>query len=311
MINPEVVSFAQHGEDIVLETILSGITEGFYVDVGANHPTRHSVTKKFYDKGWRGINIEPNPRLYKLLAEARPKDTNLNLGVSDKKGTLELRLYHSRDGLEGLSTFSAQVKTDNEKSLTADNSKYSDIRVPVKTLASILSENKVKQIDFMKVDVEGLEYEVLISNDWARFRPTIICVEANHIIHDWHGILKKEKYTLLYSDGLNEYFVVNEQKDHLAGQDLVGRIVVAGTDVISPELYELWQGDRNDSKNLRALAKRQQIILDKMSGDIAILERKNTLSLRDRTYFDRLKRAVYGLTVDWFRYKVGNHKKSK
>src|ERR1700742_2763080 len=100
------VTYAQNREDILLDAFFRDIEQGFYVDVGASHPVVSSVTKLFYEKGWRGINIEPSHKYYKLLEEDRPEDINLNVGISDKKGTLTLREYQGY----GLSTFSPMMK---------------------------------------------------------------------------------------------------------------------------------------------------------------------------------------------------------
>jgi hypothetical protein len=82
--------------------------------------------------------------------------------------------------------------------------------VPVETLSNIFSAHKVTAIQFLKVDVEGFEYEVLEGNDWSKYRPEIICIESNHIVKDWHGLLEKNGYKKAFFDGLNEYFVSKE-----------------------------------------------------------------------------------------------------
>ncbi|MDR2831144.1 MAG: FkbM family methyltransferase [Methanobrevibacter sp.] len=94
-----ILSFSEDKEDLILLSFLDKIKNGFYIDVGANDPYADSVTKLFYDLGWNGINIEPLPYMYNKLCEDRPKDINLNIGISNKKGQLELR------SAGGLSTF--------------------------------------------------------------------------------------------------------------------------------------------------------------------------------------------------------------
>jgi FkbM family methyltransferase len=95
------ISFAQNQEDLLLDRAL-GKPNGFYVDVGANDPEIDSVTKLFYDRGWRGINIEPNPVPFRRLAARRPRDINLNVGASNTAG--ELTFYTVPEG-DGWSTF--------------------------------------------------------------------------------------------------------------------------------------------------------------------------------------------------------------
>jgi FkbM family methyltransferase len=207
MTDTTYISFGQNGEDVILYSLLDDIKKGFYVDVGANHPARDSVTKHFYRLGWRGINIEPSPLLHGLMAADRPRDINLMVGVSDKPGELAFRDYPDGDGL---STFSADMQQQYEKSDNYFTNKYKDYKVPVQTLEQIFKQQKVPTIDFLKVDIEGYEYEALVSNDWKKYRPRVVCIEANHIFNDWHPILQKAHYTKVFFDGLNEYFVRDE-----------------------------------------------------------------------------------------------------
>src|SRR5438105_3464493 len=96
-----LISYAQNGEDILLHRALHDVKNGFYVDVGAWDPTLDSVTKHFYDRGWRGINIEPGQIFQKLAAE-RPEDLNLNIAVSDRSGLVELYESPANSGLSSL-----------------------------------------------------------------------------------------------------------------------------------------------------------------------------------------------------------------
>lgn len=230
------ISYAQNREDIVIEAMLNGIERGVYVDIGANHPIQHSVTKLFYDHGWRGINIEPNPNMYALLKRYRPEDDNLNIGISDKEGKLKLRLYHSSDGLEGLSTFSDEIKADYRRTKYEEAKKFTDKTVPVKRLDTVLARHlKDRIINFMKVDVEGLEYEVLASNDWQRFRPQVLCIEANHMIKDWRPILETNNYHLIFSDGLNDYYVADECSEIDFSYP---EVFLAGTRILDKNTYD-------------------------------------------------------------------------
>ena len=91
------IYYSQNRENLILDGILRNVSEGYYVDVGANHPVMNSVTKIFYDKGWSGINIEPNELLYHELCVQRPRDINVNSGVSSQPGQLKFRSYDSLD----------------------------------------------------------------------------------------------------------------------------------------------------------------------------------------------------------------------
>lgn len=219
------VSYAQNREDIIIGAFFPDIENGFYVDVGANDPIEDSVTKHFYDQGWRGINIEPSPRYFNILRKARPKDINLPVGVSDKKTTLLLREYRER----GLATFSKDMVRAHEKS--QDASAGQEQEVEVTTLADIFEAHKATgDIHFLKIDVEGLEYEVLAGNNWDKFRPILLCIEANHVFKDWRPLLKKVGYKKVFFDGLNEYYLANEQSEREAlfnyPKALIGKLVV-------------------------------------------------------------------------------------
>lgn len=204
------IYYSQNREDFIIDAFFSDVDKGFYVDVGANHPFYHSVTKIFYDKGWSGINIEPNPMLMKQIKEKRKRDTNLQVGVSGKPGNMKLRVYHSLDGLEGISTFSKEMQKQYSQNSNKDTEKFDDVSVEVKPLSDIFSEVNVKHIHFMKVDVEGYEMEVIKSNDWKKYRPELICIEANHVFNDWEKILTDNEYKLVFNDGLNNYYLRKE-----------------------------------------------------------------------------------------------------
>jgi FkbM family methyltransferase len=198
------VYYSQNREDLLLEAFFPDIKDGFYIDVGAYDPDYDSVTKLFYKKGWSGINIEPQQGRYKKFASVRKRDINLNLGVSDKKGKLTLRAYENG----GLSTFSDEIKDSYSDETDPNVQAYEDVTVPVTTLKDVLTKHAPnKIINFMKVDVEGLEYEVLAGNDWNSYRPQVLCIEANHIVRDWKQLLRKNGYKCVFFDGLNEYYV--------------------------------------------------------------------------------------------------------
>ncbi len=204
------ISYAQNREDVILNALLKEAKSGFYVDVGANHPVQDSVTKIFYDRGWRGINLEPAEHLHAQLALARPRDINLKVGASDKESELTFREYSVGNGLSTFSTETqdAYKKDENYRYFAKD---YVDHKVPVSTLSKILAIHADNvQIDFMKIDVEGYEYEAVAGNDWNKYRPVILCIEANHVVKDWHPILKRANYKQVFWDGLNEYFVAEE-----------------------------------------------------------------------------------------------------
>ncbi len=204
--------YSQNREDIILKCFLSDIYKGFYIDVGANHPDIHSVTKLFYEEGWSGINIEPQEKGYEMLQEARTRDINLRVAVGSVKSNLEMTIYPEGDGLSTLAPHMvAQHK--RSKGEATRNSKL--IKVKVVSLENILKDNlpEGRSIDFLKVDVEGFEREVLLGNNWDKYRPKVICIEANHVEgdNDWASILADARYNEVFFDGLNKYFLPDEE----------------------------------------------------------------------------------------------------
>jgi FkbM family methyltransferase len=168
------VHFSQWGEDIVLWHYLMRQRGGFYVDVGAHHPHRLSNTALLHHyNGWSGINIEPDERLIAAFLEIRPDDINICCGVGAEDGVMRMAIFE--DGAVN-SFHEASI----EIQLTHGGKKLKEWRdVPVRTLKSILDEHlpSGRSIDLLNVDAEGLDFVVLKSNDWDRYRPLFILVE--------------------------------------------------------------------------------------------------------------------------------------
>lgn len=261
MLEGYIVSYAQNREDIIINAFFPNVTDGFYVDVGANDPEDDSVTKIFYDKGWRGINIEPSPMMYQKLIKARKRDINVNLGVSDSDATLEFREYINH----GLSTFAGSIKQAYEKGLTDKTKDYKDYSVAVKKLDEVLKEYAPSQhIHFMKIDVEGYEYNVLAGNDWSKYRPEMLCIEANHILKDWHSILEKADYELVFDDGLNEYFLRKESAYRKKKFDYAESMILSGI-IINPGVAKrIIQGEESRA-HLAGVQQRLQHYMQEVS----------------------------------------------
>lgn len=186
--------YSQCGEDIVLTQLNFAIglpEKGFYIDVGAYHPFEGSNTFTIYQKGWRGINIDPNPRCKPLFDKYRPGDINLSCGVSITGGRMK---YYMLDAASSMNTFSKE----NLESLKMLNQVTKTIEVDTKPLSVIVKEHVPKDvgIDFLNIDAEGYEMEVLHSIDWSYKQPNVIALEQNNVL-SMEAVLKSEAYIFL------------------------------------------------------------------------------------------------------------------
>lgn len=212
------VSYAQNFEDIMLRRALKDVRHGFYVDVGAQHPVKDSVTKAFSLAGWRGINIEPVKHWFEMLESDRPHDINLNVAVSDVPGHLDL--FEVEDtGLSTTESAFADAHRDAGHAVVSH-------RVPTMTLDEILAANAPSDVHFLKVDCEGAERAALASCSFETFRPWIVVVEATlpnsqvSVHEEWESLLTGRGYSLAYRDGLNRYYVADEHADRKALMEL-------------------------------------------------------------------------------------------
>jgi FkbM family methyltransferase len=209
-----MISYAQNAEDVVLERLFHDQPTGFYVDVGANDPVRLSLTKHFSLRGWRGINIEPGQAAFERLRADRVRDVNLNVGVGSAAG--ELTLFNCPDN-DALSTFSREQAEIYRR----EGNRLIERRVPIRTLGDILQSYAPEQIDFLSIDVEGFETEVLQGVDLARWRPRVMVIEATRPTTTvqshaaWEDQLRQHSYRCAYFDGLNRFYVRSED-EHLA-----------------------------------------------------------------------------------------------
>jgi FkbM family methyltransferase len=165
--------YGQNGEDLILNRLLDGQARGFYVDVGAHHPVRFSNTYLFYKRGWRGMNIDAMPGSMKKFCELRPRDINIECGVAGDAGKLVFHCFND----SALNTFDAAEAAFKNKPPYA---LIDTIDVSVERLDVLLARHLPagQQIDFLSVDAEGKDEQVLRSNDWIRYRPRLILAET-------------------------------------------------------------------------------------------------------------------------------------
>jgi len=164
--------YSQNGEDLILNRFLDNKKEGFFVDVGAHHPIRFSNTFLFYKKGWSGINIDAMPGSMAAFNKIRPKDINVEKGIALKNDKLTFYQFNE----SALNTFS------KEEAFSKNKDGYKIIQrnlIEVDTLENILDKYMPinTKIDFLNIDAEGKDEEVLISNNWVKYKPSYILVE--------------------------------------------------------------------------------------------------------------------------------------
>lgn len=167
-------SYSQEGEDLVLCRLFEHRSSGTYVDIGAHHPHRFSNTALLHRKGWRGINVDARPGSMKAFKRARPHDINLEIGVSEESGPLTYYMFRE----SALNTFDACIARKRERAGWALAGQSEVQCLPLaKILAHSLPKLPATSIDLLSVDVEGLDLQVLRSNDWARYVPRVIVLE--------------------------------------------------------------------------------------------------------------------------------------
>jgi len=203
-----LISYAQNAEDVVLWRALGGLREGIYVDVGGYDPDDDSVTRLFYERGWRGITVEPVPEFAERFRERRPRDELVEAAVTD----LDVdKLVLHRFGSTGLSTVVDGLATRHDDA----GFEHTDLQVPAITLDAVLEQSSAvrEAIHFLKVDVEGAEDQVLRSVDLKRWKPWVLVIEATEpnstsSAHEtWEPLVLAAGYHFTLFDGLSRFYV--------------------------------------------------------------------------------------------------------
>jgi FkbM family methyltransferase len=208
------LSYAQNLEDYHLSLAFAGQPTGTYIDVGGGHPVAGSVSYWFYERGWQGLVVEPQEPLAALHRRVRPRDTVVSGLIGAHSGTAKLFVV---DRLHALTT-TIEAYADNARSYGAG---VASITVPAMTLAELCASHDIEAIDFLKIDVEGAEADVIAGGDWRRYRPKVVVVEAIKPLTGepawdaWEGMLLEHGYQLALFDTLNRFYVADEHSDIL------------------------------------------------------------------------------------------------
>ena len=170
--------FAQFGEDILVSTIFRNIKKGFYVDIGAYHPFKGSLTYNLYKKGWQGVNIDLSKASIELFQIARPSDTNINCAISSEN---KETFYYENSPINQQNSLTKQ--SDNQKKISINSYK----------LETILKKNGFQKVDYINIDTEGNEIEILRSVDFEKVKPILITLEDNSFIIDSEQKVEKNQ----------------------------------------------------------------------------------------------------------------------
>lgn len=196
-------SYSHLGEDLFLSKQFTKNYKGFYVDVGTNDPKRKNNSYYFYKRGWRGINIEPDPNCFNKIQKYRERDINLNIGVGENNGHLDFYLFFPSI----LNTFS---KKQSEEYVSQGYELLEVKKVEVRKLEDVLDEYLPEgiEIDFMSIDAEGYDLNVLKGLNILRYKPKYICIEASKedISDGIYDMLRENDYSEVYSSGSNAIF---------------------------------------------------------------------------------------------------------
>ena len=275
-----LISYAQNFEDVMLARVFAGRNTGFYVDVGAADPVNLSVTKWFYELGWSGLNIEPNRQLFDRLTADRPRDVNLDCGVGAQ--VTEAQFFEPDVG--ELSSFDSRVQESAKRSGMPGSIRS----VPVMPLTDLLKLHcNGRAIDFLKIDVEGWEAEVLKGLDLQQYRPIIILIEAtvpqtriaSHM--EWEPDILGADYSFVYFDGVNRFYLANEHADRKKHFDCPPNVFD------DFETFPLVRARTDAEQRLEAMHKLEQLII----GRDAMIKARDAL-IKGRDALTRDKDAL-------------------
>jgi FkbM family methyltransferase len=204
------VSYAQRFEDLYLMRCFGERNGGFYIDIGSGHPVYDNMSFAFYLKGWHGITVEPNPWLSQLTRAVRVRDRHIEGVVGAASGEAA---FHLVNEFHGLSTI---IAAHAEAAQTQFGKASEAITVPVTTLKQLCEQYAPASFEFLKVDVEGAEPDVLLNGDWQRYRPKVVVVEAlapytlAPAWEAWEPFMAKHGYRYVLFDSLNRYYLADE-----------------------------------------------------------------------------------------------------
>lgn len=280
MVSETFASYSQNGEDVVLWRALRGLSTGRYVDVGANHPEIFSVSMGFYQRGWSGITIEPDPEFAQMHRDQRPRDYVVQAAITPKEG--DAVAFHVVDGT-GLSTLDGSLARSHQ----ATGYDTHDVEVPSRRLDSVLEEAGWHGLDiqFVSIDTEGSERGVLESIDLTVWRPWILVIEATAPLstrstrQEWEELIIEAGYRFCLFDGISCYYVAAERADSLA-------------EALSYPACALDDYTRREYRELEAKAQSVPVLVDQVSRWRAEAVTRWTAAIAGQSELERLRDQV-------------------
>jgi FkbM family methyltransferase len=204
-------SYAQQGEDLAVASVLQklGIREPTYLDIGAHHPIKGSNTYVFYEVGCRGVLVEPNPHYAELIRKTRPRDVVLEVGIGVTNQAAADYYVIRGDGQ--LNTFSKEQAEEHLK-IAGPGAIERVIQRPLVPINDVLTQHfSARPPDFVSMDIEGLDFDILKTLDFDRWRPPVFCIETAGFGADVHegilGLMEQKAYALRGGSLVNSVFV--------------------------------------------------------------------------------------------------------
>ncbi len=208
-------SYAMDGEDIAINNFIENPNNGFYVDIGAHHPIQRNNTYLLFKKGWSGINIDINEFSIDLFNYLRPNDENIQIAISDKRG--EIIFYYQKE-------FSQLNTTDKEIAKEHFNNNFKEKIVKCNTINNILENSnfKNKKIDFLNIDIEGSELQVLKNLNFEKYDPKIICIE----ILGYRNFLNAEREKKIKESDIYKFLINKNYKKVWSGSSFCSHLFI-------------------------------------------------------------------------------------
>ena len=266
-------SYAQNFEDVMLWRALGHVEHGFYIDVGAHDPVVDSVSRAFYERGWRGVHVEPLPELAEALRRDRPDEDVVQAVLAQHPGIVS---FHEIPGT-GLSTLDAGIA---ERHVEAGYTARA-VDVIAITMDTLLARYADREIHWLKLDVEGAEGAVLAGWTAPTPRPWIVVVESTSPMSQddsaasWSAVLERKDYACAWFDGLNRFYVAREHAELMPAlstpPNVFDRFVLSGTasSTFTARIVAERDEARAAMQRLDALATELRAERDALGGDVS------------------------------------------